>query len=145
EQQADWRHHEFRAGRIATLLESAQKSTPSPEVTAEVIDTVRSDPDWSIKVRAMAVLPYVNEREEAIDVLIEATRIHDEESSGSGNVPLCAASYLAEMKATRGISAVADWVDFIKQQRPYRADMREMVLKGSEKHLADLKAAAESP
>jgi hypothetical protein len=142
--QENLRYHEFRAGRITTLLADAEKSAPSPEVAAEVLDTVRNDPDWSIKVRAMAILPYLKEREDAIDALIDATKIHDVESSGGGNVPFYAVSYLAEMKAGRGISAVAEWVEFIKHQYPYDAKVHELILKRSEKHLADLEAAENS-
>src|ERR1700733_14052259 len=114
----NWRYHEFRAAWTSALLESAQKASPPPDVTAEVIEAVRHDPDWSIKIRAMAILPYVSEREQAIDVLIEATKDRDDESSGDGNVPLYATTYLAEMKATRAIDAIEDWVAFLKQD-PY--------------------------
>ena len=155
----NWRYHKFRAAWTSALLESAQNTPPTPELTAEVIEAVRHDPDPTIKVRAMAILPYVKEREQAIDVLIDATKDRDDESSGSGLVPLYATTYLAEMKATRAIDAIEDWVAFLKH--PY-AEMydkgafgnerliqswkktREMGLKKNQEDLETLKASAES-
>jgi hypothetical protein len=135
-----WQYHKFRAAWTTSVLTTAQSNPPSPEVAAEVIDTVRNDPDFSIKVRAMAILPFLREREQAVDALIEATKDREDESSGSGNVPLYAGTYLAEMKATRAIDALADWVAYIKKQWPYETE-RDAVLKKSQQDLDDLKAA----
>jgi len=138
------REYEFQRARITALFESAQNTAPRPEVTAEVIEAVRHHPDWAIKVRAMAILPYVHEREQAIDVLIEATKDREADSSGGGNVPLYATTYLADMKATRAISAIEDWIAFVTQQRPYDDKAQSIILKQSTKDLATLKASAES-
>jgi hypothetical protein len=73
----NWHIYENRRDRLDALYESAsQHNTPSPEVAAEVIDIVRHDPDWAIKVHAMAILPYlVQQREQAIDALSLPQRI----------------------------------------------------------------------
>jgi hypothetical protein len=87
----------------------------------------------------MAVLPFVRERERAIDVLVTATKVRGPESSGSGNVPLYATTYLADMNATRAIPAIEDWLSFLEAQKPYSDEMRATMVKKGKEDLARLK------
>ena len=124
--------------KITELLESAPTSQPSPADAAELLEQVVHDPDFRIRVRAMLVLPYVREREKAIDALILSIHDRNPESSGGGNVPLYATTCLADMHATRAIPDVADWVDFL-ETRPQK--IPPMVLRKSKEDLARLREA----
>ena len=57
--------------RISSIHDAAKSSPPPPEAAAEIIHHVRYDPDWRIRVRAMAVLPFLSERAEATKVLLD--------------------------------------------------------------------------
>lgn len=128
--------------KITTLLEAAPTSQPSAVDAAELFEQVLHDPDFRIRVRAMAVLPFVREREKAIDVLIASVHNRDPETSGGGNVPLYATTYLADMAAVRAIPDITDWVEFLNSHPRYEQKMRTMILKKSTDDLARLKKMA---
>ena len=131
--------------KITALLDAAPTSQPSSSDSNMLLDEAANDPDFRIRVRAMAVLPFVQEREKAIDVLIAATRIRDPDASGGGNVPLYATTYLADMKAIRAIPAVADWVSYLQRKHPYDARVEVMILKKSTEDLQRLQAPGTRP
>lgn len=131
--------------RIDGIREAAKNSPPSREDVDEIIRAIRQNPDFRIRVRAMAVVPYFREREEGIDVLLEALRERTSERSADGVVPQYAATYLAEMKATRAIDDVKAWLDFLKQESPFSDSIRPMLIKQAERRLAELTAGTESP
>lgn len=128
--------------RITALLESAPTSRPSNSDAAEMIDLALHGSDFRIRVRAMAVLPFVGDREKAIDALIACVHDRGPEASGGGNVPLYAASYLADMRATRAIPDVEDWIAFLHQKPSYDEKVRSMILEKSSDDLARLKQSA---
>jgi hypothetical protein len=66
----------------------------------------------------MDVLPHLNEREEAIDVLLAALGERTGERCGDGVVPLYAASYLAQMRATGAIDEIKAWLRFLQEEKP---------------------------
>jgi hypothetical protein len=105
-----------KVAKITALLNAAATSQPSATDANDLLNEAANDPDHRIRIRAMDVLPFVQDRERVIDVLIAATRVRDRPTSGGGNVPLHAATYLADMKAVRAIPAVADWVRFLQDQ-----------------------------
>ena len=131
--------YQQKVSKISSLYKSAPTSQPSPADTAELLEEVAHDSSFAIRVRAMAVLPFLHDREKVIDVLIACVHDRDPTANGSGNVPLYAASNLAEMKACRAIPDIANWVDYLQKDKPY-GQMGPMILQGSAKHLADLKA-----
>src|SRR6188474_288473 len=53
--------------RISKILSEAEKSPPSPETAAETLHYVRYHDDSRVRIRAMLVLPHLNERTEAIN------------------------------------------------------------------------------
>ena len=59
----------------------------------------------------------------------------DPETSGSGNVPLYATTYLADMNATRAAPAIEDWLAFLENQKPYGDEMRSMMVKKGKEDL----------
>lgn len=126
--------------RITAMLERAPTAPPTSAEAGELFAWVRDDPAFNVKVRAMAVLPFVKEREQAIDVLIEALKDRDPDSSGSGNVPLYATTYLADMQATRALPAIEDWLTFLEKQTPYRPETAASLLQKGKEDLAKLKA-----
>jgi hypothetical protein len=130
--------------RINDILDAALKSPPPPEVAAEICHYVRDDPDFRIRVRAMAVCPYLNERAEAISVLVDALRERRSEQSAEGVVPTYAARYLADMKAVGAIAEVKSWLNFLKEKAPYQPEQRSILIMGAEKRLAQLLADAEA-
>jgi hypothetical protein len=93
--------------KITHLLKAAPTSQPSSKDVAELFDQALHDPDFRIRVRAMAVFPYLHEREKAIDVLITCVQDRNPATTGDGNVPLYATTYLVDMRATRAIPAVS--------------------------------------
>lgn len=137
--QAAFPHGYFeKVNKITTLLLDAPTSRPSKSDSAELLNEALHDPDFRIRVRAMAVLPYISDREKAINALIACVHDRDPKSSGGGNVPLYATSYLAAMSATRAIPDVKDWVAYLKRKPPYDEKMRKMILKKSSADLAQL-------
>jgi hypothetical protein len=128
--------------KIATLLEQAPTSRPSASDSVELLDQAQHDRDFRIRVRAMAVLPFIDDREKAIDALVACVHDRESESSGGGNVPLYATTYLADMSATRAIPDVEDWVTYLQRKQPYDEKMRTVILKKSSEDLARLKRNA---
>ncbi len=92
--------YEIKVDKITALFESGPTSQPSAGDEDELFDEVLNDSDFRIRVRAMAVLPFVRDREKAIDVLIKSVHDRNPQSTGNGNVPLYATGYLTKMKAT---------------------------------------------
>jgi hypothetical protein len=130
--------------RMNELLEGAKKAPLASDEVQEVLFEVRHGDEFRTRVRAMAILPYLREREDAIDALRAALRERGE-SSADGVVPQYAATYLADMKANDAVNDVRAWVDFIKKEQPYDAEMRHTILESSEKSLAKLIAETQSP
>ena len=131
--------------KISALREAAPTSQPSAADSKELFDETLHDPDFRIRVRAMAVLPYVPDREAAIDALIQCVHDRVQESSGGGNVPLYATSRLTDMKAVRAIPDVEDWIRFLENNPPYQQKMLPILLKKSSEDLLRLKGAATRP
>jgi len=121
--------------RITALLEAAPTSWPSASAENELLEEAAHDSDFRIRVRAMAVLPFVRDREKAIDVLIGCLRDRASNISGGGNVPLYATTYLADMNAERAIPAVTDWIAFVQTKHPYDPHVEAVIL---EKNMDDL-------
>ena len=130
--------------RVRELLDAVKKSTLSSDEAEEVFLLVRHDPDFRVRVRAMTILPHVRERDDAIDVLLEALRQRTGEKAADGVIPQYAAKYLAHMKATRAIGDVKGWLAFLKEEKPYDDEARPVLIKTAEKNLAELIAAAEA-
>ena len=128
--------------KITRLEETAATSQPSSADVSELFDQALHDPDFRIRVRAMAVFPYLRDREKAIDVLITCTHDHDPATSGDGNVPLYAALYLADMGAVRAIPDVKNWIDFLNANPKYFTTRQDQVLKQAIDDLERLKHAA---
>jgi len=137
--------YEIKVAKITALFESAATSQPSTTDEAELFDEVLHDSDFRIRVRAMAVLPFLRDREKAIDVLIASVHDRDPNSTGNGNVPLYATMYLADMKAERAIPDVADWVGYLRKFRPYGAQMGPGILTKGMEDLSRLKSACTLP
>ena len=123
--------------RIRELHESAKKSPPSPEEAREVLFEVMHAEDFRIRVRAMAILPYLRERDEAIAALRLAIRERDED----GVIATYAASYLAAMKATDAINDVREWLAYLENDQPYDSDTRETLINNAKRRLAELSAS----
>jgi hypothetical protein len=128
--------------KIKELLENSPTSRPSPSDSAELLDLAQHDPDFRIRVRAMAVLPFISDREKAIDALVACVHDREPESTGGGNVPLYATMYLANMSATRAIPDVEDWITYLQRKPPYDEEMRAKILEKSNEDLARLKRDA---
>jgi hypothetical protein len=90
----------------------------------------------------MAVFPYLRDREKATDVLIACVHDRDPETSGNGNVPLYATTYLANMAATRAIPDVAGWVNFLKANPDYDKNPNKVLEKKAAEDLRRLTQAA---
>jgi hypothetical protein len=129
--------------RIRELHEAAKRSTLSRDDSQEVLFEVRHGDDFRTRVRAMAILPYLRERAEAIEALRAALGERGE-TSAEGVIPLYAAKYLAELKATESINDVRAWIEFVKSEWPYDRESRDTVLRTSETSLAKLIATSES-
>jgi hypothetical protein len=127
---------------ITHLVETAPTSQPSSADVSELFDQALHDPDFRIRVRAMAVFPYLHNREQAIDVLITCVHDRDPATSGDGNVPLYATMYLADMGATRAIPDVQGWIDFLNDTSSYSKTMRDKLLGKAMKDLQRLKQSA---
>jgi hypothetical protein len=130
--------------RIGEILESAEKSPPPPEVAAEIIQYVRHDNHYRNRICAMLVLPYLTEREEAVNVLVDAIRERDGKRTGNGTVPLYAARMLADMKATSAIDEVKGWLSFLKDNSPFDDETRSLLIESAERNLAKLEDAKEA-
>jgi hypothetical protein len=131
--------------RITKILEEARQTPPAADVVDEVLFKVRHDPDFRIRVRAMAVLPYIQERERAIDALVEALHERDREKSADGVVPLYAAKYLAKMNASRAIDDVRSWLEYLKREMPYDRESMDIMIGSAERDLAQLEKIANPP
>jgi hypothetical protein len=130
--------------RIYAIRDSLQIGPPSPDEALEIIHYVRYDRDYKIRIRAMAILPFVNERDEAIAVLLEALNEREGERSGDGTIPQYAVRYLAEMNAHNAVSSIREWLRFLKERSPYDDEMTSIMIKSTERHLAKLAANADS-
>src|SRR5262245_45080744 len=117
------------AQRISQIHDLAKQSPPAPEAAAEVFHYIRFDPDFRIKARAMAVCPYLNERKEAIAVLVTALRERDSIRSGDGTVNAYAAKYLADMKAVSAVEDMKSWLHYLRHETPYDGEVRSELLK----------------
>lgn len=131
--------------KITALLESAPTSRPSAADSNELLKEAAHDSDFRIRVRAMAVLPFISERERAVDVLIAAVHERNPRTNGGGNVPLYATTYLADMKATRAIPDIADWLRFLGHDQSFDQQLKPGVLRKVREDLARLEAAETQP
>jgi hypothetical protein len=128
--------------KITNLLENAPTSQPSQADTNELFEEALNDSNFVIRIRAMAVFPFLHDRERAIDTLITCVHEHDPQTTGNGNVPLYAATYLAEMKAARAIPDIQVWIQYQQQTNPYGDRSGPIILKQSTKDLARLVRAS---
>jgi hypothetical protein len=126
--------------RIRAIHEQAKMTPPPAEAAAEIIYHVRYDKDYRIRLRAMAVMPYLSERTESINVLLDALRERDVDKIAEGLVPQYAAVYLAEMNATEAIRPMEDWLAFLENEVPFDPEMRAILIKSAKRNLAKLKA-----
>jgi hypothetical protein len=136
--------YNMKREKIMALGDRAPTSAPSPREEQEMFEVVGLDPDFSFRVKAMAVLPYVPDREKAIDVLISEVRNRNPATNGDGCVQLYAAGYLAQMKAVRAIPAIADWVEYLRDHPNYGEPMRSMCLKQGQSALQQLQGLSGS-
>ena len=126
--------------RIRELYESGKKSPLSADEAREVLFEVMHAEDFRIRVRAMAILPNLRERDEAIAALRLAIRERGEE----GIIPTYAASYLATLKATDAINDVREWLAYLESEQPYDSDTRETHIYNAKKRLAELSCQCKS-
>jgi hypothetical protein len=127
--------------RIRELSEAAKKGPLSRDDATEVLFEVMHGEDFRIRVRAMAILPYLQERDEAIAALRLALRERGEE----GVIPTYAASYLASMKATDATADVRAWLEFLEKEQPYEPDVRATLIENARKRLAELSSEEQTP
>jgi hypothetical protein len=137
--------YELKVEKITALFLNCPTSRPSASDEAELFNDVLHDSDFRIRVRAMAVLPFVRDRKRAIAVLVASIHDRDPISSANGTVPLYAATYLADMDAKEAIPEVANWVDYLRKARPYGEQVGPMILKKSTEDLSRLKSASTRP
>jgi hypothetical protein len=131
--------YDKRVQRITALLENAPTYKPSPSDSEWLMDQAQHHSDFRIRVRAMAVLPFIEDREKAIEVLIACVHDRESESSGGRNVPLYATRYLADMSAARAIPDIEDWIAYLQEKPPDDEGMRAGMLKSAREHLHRLK------
>ena len=131
--------------KITNLLKNAPTSQPSPADTNELFDEALHDPNFAIRVRAMALFPFLDNRERAIDILINCVHDRDPQTTGNGNVPLYATTYLADMKATRAIPDIKSWIQYQQQNQPYGDRTGPMIVNKSTEDLNRLIAASTQP
>jgi hypothetical protein len=127
--------------RIAEISKASKESPPSPEAAAEILRYVLYDQDWRIRVRAMAVVPNLKERTEAITVLLHVLHERDVEKCGEGVLPLYAAKYLAEMNAPNAAEEIKSWLESLRTSSPYDQEMTTIMIDGAERDLKKLVAA----
>jgi hypothetical protein len=131
-----------QAGKLARLLVRAGTTPPTSAEQSELFDDALHNPDFQIRISSMEIFPHVINREKAIDVLIAVLRERESPTSGGGNVPLYAASILADMNATRAIPDLTDWVQYLETHRPHEDSMRSSMLDQSKDFLKRLKDSA---
>jgi hypothetical protein len=129
--------------RIREIRDSARQSPPSREIVDEVLFAVRYSPDFRIRVRAMAVLPHIREKQEAIDALIAILRDRSSARSADGVVPLYATKYLAELKATCAIGDIEAWLKFVENDSTYDAESKSHFIATGGQYLSMLNMAIE--
>jgi len=134
-----------RRYRIMEMEDAAEHGQlPSEPDTKELLAEVRSnDTDWRIRTYAMSLMPFLPDRESAIDALIAAASDRDPKSVGSGVVPMCAVTYLAKMKAIRAEPAIRDWIRFIEQDTKGAVlpGSRQLILSVAKRDLAAIESA----
>ena len=101
--------------RLRELRYSAKTSPLARDKAREVLTEVMYAENSYIRARAMAILPYLRERREAIAALRLAIRERDER----GVIPNAAASCLANMSAIEATSDVRGWLEYLEHERPY--------------------------
>jgi hypothetical protein len=129
--------------KIHDLLQSAPTSQPSPADVTEILDEIAHDSNWEIRFKAIDLLPFLHDREKAIDVLIGCVRERDPIATGSGLVPTAASRTLAGMKAVRAIPDVTNWLNYLQSDHPY--GMMPGLLFQAKRDLSHLKAASTQP
>ena len=126
--------------RRDALLESAPASQPSPADAQWVIDEVLHDPDYGIRVRVMAILPYLRDRKQAIDVLMACLHERDKTLIGDGFIPRYAATYLADMGVYSAIPDIKSWIDYLQSKKvPFDEKLRLKCIQTGLDDLARLK------
>jgi hypothetical protein len=131
-----------KVARISTLLAAVPASRPSTSDEDELISDVLNDPDFRIRVRAMALMPLIKNRARATITLMACIRERDPNRTGNGNVPFYAAGYLADMNATDAIPSITEWIKYLEDGNPYAPDVVAMMLQRSRSDLARLSRAA---
>lgn len=124
--------------RIRELYEAAKRSPLSADDAREVLLEFLHGKDFRIRVRAMAILPHLRERDDAIAALRLAIRERGED----GVIATYAASYLADMNATDALGDVGEWLAYLESERPYDAETRETLINNAKKRIAELSASA---
>jgi hypothetical protein len=126
--------------KIRAILDDAKTAPPPPEAAAEVLHYVLHEKDYRIRTMAMAVLPYLTERAEAIKVLLNSLNERKTETSDEGLVHLYAAKYLTDMNATEAIRPLENWLAYLENESPYDDEIRAIMIKSARRDLKKLKS-----
>jgi hypothetical protein len=137
--------YEVRRDALSRLATRARTQPLTAAEASAVLQLVRHDPDWRIKVRALPVLPLLREREEAVTALITALNDRDPNSSGGGNVPAYACSVARQMKDARTADALRNLLHDVEQEQPYPPPTRTLISKLAHEALASFSAANTQP
>ncbi|QDU29090.1 hypothetical protein ETAA8_41970 [Anatilimnocola aggregata] len=124
--------------RIEEIHDAAKDGELPQHHAEEILFTVQCESDFRVRVRAMAVLPLLPEREQAIDVLVAALRERNQASAGDGVVPMYAVKYLSAMKATRALPEVQAWLHYLRSEQPFEPRENGQFISRTELFIAEL-------
>lgn len=119
------KEYKTRTAILSKLILYGVKNPLSKEFVDVLLVQLNQEKDWAIKVRIISALGQAADKEAVIPTLIRCLSDREDESSGSGNVPVSAARVLSEIGNPKAIAPLQDWIEYLKNN-PYK----EMEFKG---------------
>ena len=130
--------YEVRKSAVTQLLHTGQQRPLTRKEVSLLLPPFKSDPDWRIKVRITAVLPFAVDKTQVLQPLIDALRERDDEASGSGNLQMYSCKALAKIGDPMALPAMRSWIGFLKTNPEQFKLFREDLIKMAEQHVNEL-------
>lgn len=116
--------YKTRNSALSRLNSYGDKHPLSTEFVDVLIIQLNREKDWRIKVKIVSALGKAEDKTSVLPTLIHCLSCRDDESSGSGMVPLIASLILSQIGNSSAVAPMRDWVEYLKNN-PYKLDDKD--------------------
>ena len=130
--------YEVRKAAVTVLLAAGRERPLQKEEIDLLLPPFKSDPDWRIKVRICAVLPFAADKTEVLPQLLTALLERGDEASGGGNLQSYSCKALARIGDPKALPAMRAWLTFLNTNPKQFRLLREDLIKQAEQRIKEL-------